>query len=131
MASTKPPIEGKVWGATAGGTAGSVIASFVLWVLGVTLFGVSTDALSATEAISAVPWPIIGVVGLGITIGATFFGGWLTKHTPRPEGVYSPKRELVEPEEGIGETSDSTNLDQSDTYPVPEYPGPNVESTKD
>jgi hypothetical protein len=130
MVSTKPPIEGKVWGATAGGTAGSIVASFVLWVLGVTLFGVSTDALSATEAISAVPWPIIGLVGLGITVGATFFGGWLTKHTPRPEGVYSPKRELVD-DKIVSMTMQTNNLDQSDTYPVPEYPGPNVEPTKD
>lgn len=77
------PTESKVWGATVGGTAGYTISQFILWLLGVTLWGTSADALSATEAVTAVPEPVNGIVGLGITIAGVFLGGWLAKHTPR------------------------------------------------
>lgn len=136
MSASKPPVEGKVWAATAGGTTGLIISTFLLWVLGVTLWGVSADALSATEAVAAVPAPVIGLLGLLITGACTFGGGWIAKHTPRPEGLYSPKRALVE-DEASSEVSDpvitnntpSEGLVGGDTDEVAEeYPGDEQET---
>lgn len=54
---------------------GSVIGSCASWALGVTLFGAPADAAHATEAIAAVPWPVLGVL-IG---GLTALAGWLPK----------------------------------------------------
>lgn len=140
MSASKPPVEGKVWAATAGGTTGLIISTFLLWVLGVTFWGISTDALSATEAVAAVPAPVIGLLGLLITGACTFAGGWFAKHSPRPEGLYSPKRALVE-DDASSEVSDpvinmiitnntpSEGLAGGDTDEVAEeYPGDEQET---
>lgn len=70
-ATTTAPLSPKVPGAVGGGAVGA----FVLWLLGVFAFGGSMDAANATNAIAAVPWPIIGVVGPGLVA----LGGWLPR----------------------------------------------------
>jgi predicted nucleic acid-binding Zn ribbon protein len=79
------PTESKVFGATLGGGAGAVFTSFVLWLFGVFVFGVPSDADSAGAAIGAVPLPLAGVLTAVLTLGAVYGGGWLAKHTPRPD----------------------------------------------
>jgi len=91
------PVEGKVWAATAGTGAGAIVSTLVLWVLGVTCFGVSTAAESAGQAVAAVPSPVVGAIGLGITVGGTFLGGYLAKHTARPVPTVDPPVAPVAP----------------------------------
>jgi hypothetical protein len=85
MADTKAPIESKVYGGTIGTGAGAVISAFVVWLLGVTVWGAPPDSPGATEALAAVPSPVAAIVGLLITVGGSFVGGYLARHTPRPE----------------------------------------------
>ncbi len=81
---TKPsPIEAKVYAATIGGAAGSQIAAFLLWLVGVTLFGAPVTSAEADAAIAAVPGPVATFVRLLVTAGCTFAGGYLARHTPR------------------------------------------------
>ena len=83
MAATQP-TEGKVWSAATGGTAGATLAAFLTWVLGITVWGAPSDADGALAAIAAVPWPVVGVLGLALTFGGGYISGWLAKHSPRP-----------------------------------------------
>ena len=78
------PVEGKVWASTVGGGAGATVSTFVIWLLGVLVWGADSTAEAATDAVAAVPFPVIGIVGLAITVGGIFAGGYLAKHSPRP-----------------------------------------------
>lgn len=79
------PTESKVYSATIGGGVGATVGSFTVWLLGVTVWGAAATADNATAAIGAVPAPAAGMVFLLITVGGTFAGGWVAKHTPRPQ----------------------------------------------
>lgn len=70
------PTEPKVVASTG---AASVGTGFLLWLLGVTLFGGSPAAGSAMDAIAAVPAP----VSLFVAAGVTFAAGWLAPHVER------------------------------------------------
>lgn len=78
------PIEGKVWSAANGGTGGAVVGTFVLWLLGITVWGAPSDALGAVAAVAAVPSPVVGLVGLGAVYGGAMAAGYRAKHTARP-----------------------------------------------
>lgn len=72
MSSTKTaPLSPKVPGAVGGGAVGA----FLLWLIGVLAFGAASDSAHATDAIAAVPWPIIGIVGPGLVA----LGGYLPR----------------------------------------------------
>lgn len=75
------PTESKVWAATIGSGAGLAISEFILWILGVTIWGASNAAGKAADAVAAVPQPVAGIIGLGLTAGLAFAAGWLAKHT--------------------------------------------------
>lgn len=121
------PTESKVWGATVGTGAGYIISQFVLWFLGITVWGVSADALSAGEAVTAVPDPVNGLIGLGVTTVGGFIGGWLAKHTPRPED-YTARRALPE-DNSQGEVVPAPEAEAvgQSPYPVPEYPESSIQ----
>ena len=78
-------------------------------------------------AIAAVPLPVAGLITGLITLGGVYGGGWLAKHTPRPE-EYVAKRALVESPVGDEEQmveEPVTDTGASDVDPdellVPEY----------
>lgn len=60
-------VEPKVKAATAAAT----VAAFVLWVLGAYVFD------------GVVPLPVQGLVGLVVTGGSTFVGGYYARHVDR------------------------------------------------
>jgi hypothetical protein len=82
---SRPPTEAKVWAGTVGSGVGATVGSFVVWILGVLLWHASSDADQATSAIGSVPAPVAAMVFLAITVGSTYVGGYLAKHTPRPQ----------------------------------------------
>lgn len=71
MSKPVAPLSPKVPGAVGGGAVGALVC----WLLGVFAFGAPIDAANATVAIAAVPWPVLGVVGLGLTA----LGGYLPR----------------------------------------------------
>lgn len=81
------PVEGKVAAATVGSGAGAVVSVFILWLLGVLVFGASGDATLSSAAIEAVPTPVAGLIGAAVTVGGTFVGGYFAQHTPRIENI--------------------------------------------
>lgn len=87
MADRNAPIEGKVWSSANGGTAGAAAATFILWLLGVLVWGADWHADHALDAVTAVPGPVAGIVALGLVYGGAMVSGWFTKHTPRPAPV--------------------------------------------
>jgi len=83
-------IEAKVYAAAVGTGTGAIVAAFITWILGVTVWGAGFDATSATDAIAAVPGPVVGVIGLAITVGGSFLGGYAADHTTRPDLEQQP-----------------------------------------
>ncbi len=81
----RAPIESKVYAALIGGSVGAVASKFLLWVIGVVFFGVVASAGTATDAIAAVPSPVADVVSGVVTLGAVALGGYMARHTPRPD----------------------------------------------
>jgi hypothetical protein len=80
-----PTIESKVYAATLGSGAGTILSGFLLWVLGVTAWHSDNAAGNAVAAASAVPAPVAALVTLLLAIGGTFLGGYVAPHTPRPD----------------------------------------------
>lgn len=83
MSTSEKAPEGKVWASTVGGTAGLTVSVFVLWLLGITVWHKSMSAEEATAAVSSVPAPVSAFIGLLITVGGVFIGGYMARHTPR------------------------------------------------
>lgn len=80
---TTAPVEGKVSAGAQGTGAGLALYGFLLWLLGVTLWGMPADAAHAVAAAAAVPAPVIGLLAL-LPVGLGYACGYLAKHTPRP-----------------------------------------------
>lgn len=86
-------IEAKVvaaaYGAGAGGASGGAIGTFLLWLLGVTVWGQPNDAKHATDAISAVPEPVGGflviVLAAILAVVGAVAAGYQAPHTERPD----------------------------------------------
>ncbi len=78
-------VEAKVYSGTLGAGAGATISGFILWLLGIYGWHAQKGAHYATDAVAAVPGPVASIVALLVTVGGAFIGGYLGKHTPRPE----------------------------------------------
>lgn len=89
-------IESKVYAATLGSGAGTILSGFLLWLLGITIWHSSSAATDAVAAVAAVPAPVAAVVTLLLAIGGTFIGGYLAPHTSRPV-VTDPVPSVVTP----------------------------------
>ena len=76
-------------------------SDFIVWLLGVLVQHAPFTAAGATTAVASVPGPVTGVVGLVITVGGSFAGGYLAKHTPRPPRPEVALRARVEPKEQL------------------------------
>lgn len=117
-------IESKVYAATLGSGAGAIVGSFLLWVLGVTLWHASSDAGQSVAAVSSVPAPVSGVVGLVLTVGGAFAAGYRAPHTDRPDvapiAVPAPAAESAPARTGSTALTDA---------PAPVEPAPAVEAT--
>lgn len=81
------PIETKVYAATAGFIGSSAVASFIIWLLGASLWGAGFGADKVNDAIAAVPSPVAAVVLLLLGVVGTFVGGYVAPHTDRPDLV--------------------------------------------
>lgn len=80
---SKNPPETKVIAAGAGAPFGLAIAAYVNWQLGVSVFGASTDASKAADAVAAVPAPVSVLLGLLVTGLVAYLAGYAAPHTSR------------------------------------------------
>lgn len=135
--SAKPPVEGKVYSATIGSGIGVVMTPFILWLLGVTIWDVPIDAGAEFAAVAAVPTAVAAPIGVLVLMGSTFLGGYLAKHTPRPE-ITEALEETKEKEEAldedlpdedaVGEDADDDELGaDTDSAPEVEVQDPDAE----
>ncbi|MEU4781869.1 hypothetical protein [Micromonospora sp. NPDC023633] len=77
-ASAPSPIETKVKAATVGGAgSAAVITPAALWLIDELWF----NGTAAPD----VPLPLVGLVGLVVTGVCAFVGGYLARHTARPD----------------------------------------------
>jgi hypothetical protein len=78
-------IEAKTVAGLAGGGAGSVVANFLLWTLGVMFWHAPSTAAQAETAIASVPAPVAALIGVVITAGSAGLAAYLAPHTMRPD----------------------------------------------
>lgn len=74
------PVERKVYAATIGAGVGFTVSDFVLW---------GVDAIWWPGA-AEIPSPVAAFVGLIVTTGLAFLGGWLAKHGVTDPGYVAP-----------------------------------------
>lgn len=68
-------VEPKVKGAAVGATAGVIVTDFLVW---------GADELFWNgDAAPNVPFPVAGFIGLVVTVGLTFLGGFVARHVNR------------------------------------------------
>jgi hypothetical protein len=78
-------IETKVIAAAAGAGGGGAVSGFLLWLLGVTVWGVPKDADHATQAVAAVPMPVALLLAVALAVIGAALGGYRAPHTDRPD----------------------------------------------
>lgn len=85
----RSPVETKVVAATGSAAAGTATSAFVVWLLGVLVWGAPSDSGHADQAVLAVPTPVSVLVALALTSGITWAGGYLARHTPRDDAGHA------------------------------------------
>ena len=86
----KGPVEAKVYAALAGGGIGGALGSFLLWLLGVSVWHVSSSAPQSAAANAAVPPPVADLLLILLPGGLAWLAGYLAPHTPRPDLTTPP-----------------------------------------
>lgn len=86
-------IEAKVIAGAAGAGAGGAVSGFVLWLLGVLVWGVPADASHAVDAAAAVPGPVTALIAIVLVVFGELLGGYAAPHTARPD--LTPAAEVV------------------------------------
>jgi hypothetical protein len=78
------PTERKVYAATLGAGAGTIISEFALW---------GADAIWWPDPNVGIPTPVAAIINLAVIAGFTYGAGWLAKHDPG----YTQVEELPDP----------------------------------
>jgi hypothetical protein len=78
MYNSQSAVSPKIVAAAAGAGAGAVVSTLILWIIGVTAYGVPGDAISVSDAVAAVPSPITAAIGLTLTILGAAIPGYQT-----------------------------------------------------
>lgn len=78
------PTEPKVAAATGSAGLASLLATYIIWQLGVLVFGASSDASKALDAMAAVPYPVSGLLLALLPALGAYVAGWLAPHAARP-----------------------------------------------
>ena len=117
------PTEPKVVAGTVGAGFGVAISNFILWVLGVTIWGASTDAVFNDKAIAAVPSAVSHPIDLLVPAALAFLLGWLAPHADRPQPnpvLNSPTwNQPLNVEHGVVPAEGEKHVVTFDTHPNP------------
>lgn len=90
MTGVKRPTETKVVAATGGAAGGGVVAGFIVWLLGITIWGAPWDAAHESSALAAVPLVVAVLVTSAVGAVSAYIAGRRAPHTPRPDLVEHP-----------------------------------------
>lgn len=74
--SAENPVSPKAIASTAGAGIGAAASTLITWLLGVTLWGASSSAADASDAVTAVPAPVSSVIVLVIPAALAAIAGW-------------------------------------------------------
>lgn len=86
LPTTLNPVRAKVLAAAAGAGIGAAAGTFLLWLLGVTIWGASYAAPDADVALAAVPAPVAGLLLAGVAAASSFVAGYMKTETETPVG---------------------------------------------
>lgn len=81
------PISPKVIAASVGAGTGSVVATLVLWIIGVVFYGVPATAERVSDAMAVVPSPIAGFLALLLTAAGAGGAGYRIADPQREPSV--------------------------------------------
>ena len=112
------PTEPKVVAGTVGAGFGVAISNFILWVLGVTIWGADTTAVFNDEAIAAVPSAVSHPIDLLVPAALAFVLGWLAPHADRPHEI-SPIPQGIRKGDGVVPEQNESHIVTIDTHPNP------------
>jgi hypothetical protein len=87
--------EAKVVAGVAGTTFGGTLSGFIVWVLGITVWGASNKAVSQSLAVADVPIVVVLLVTVVITGFCTYVAAWLAPHTVTSADSVSTPLEAV------------------------------------
>lgn len=76
-------VETKVIAGGAGAGAGAVVATLIVWIVGVAAFGGTVH--DTTGAIAAVPPPVSDAIWVVVSALGSLAAGWSAPHTPRTD----------------------------------------------
>jgi hypothetical protein len=111
---TMNPISPKVWAAAIGAGAGTILSTFLLWLLGAGIFHGGWSADRVDNAIAAVPTPLSLFVGLLVTLGLTAIGAYAKTDPERLPTLGSEQRKRVGLQ-GIDVRPRRADLSENDT----------------
>lgn len=75
------PIHPKTVAGAAGAGGGGAAAEFILWLLGVLVWGQPASADHAGDAVSAVPAPVSGLIMVVLAFVGAFIAAYRAPHT--------------------------------------------------
>jgi hypothetical protein len=78
------PTEPKVVAATSSAGLAAIVAGYVNWQIGVSVFHASASGAKVSEAVAAVPQPLSALLLAAIPAAAALIGGYLAPHAARP-----------------------------------------------
>lgn len=94
MSSSPNPPSPKLWAGGIGGTIGTIVSAFVLWLVGAAIIN-RWDADAVDNAIAAVPAPLAYLVLLVVGVGSAMAGVWLKKDPERLPTLGDEQRRRV------------------------------------
>ena len=108
-------ISPKVLAATGGAGLGAVVSPFVIWLVGVLVFGVPGDAIHQAEAMAAVPSVVNSLIIALLAVVGAFVPGWAVTDPARSDDEVPPPPPAVdEHENASGEPADESDLDDAE-----------------
>lgn len=77
--SAENPVSPKAIASTGGAGAGALVATFVTWLLGISVWDASSSSDRVADALAAVPSPVSALVALLISGVGAAVSGWTVR----------------------------------------------------
>lgn len=133
--SADNPIEPKVVAAITGAGGGAAVATFLDYVIGVTIYGADATANAGADAVAKVPAPVTGIIAILLAaIGAGVLGYRAPKAIPpaapiqvvtvTPSGVTPVVSDLSDPDSvgAVPPVEQDTDIADHEAAPDPAAP---------
>lgn len=74
--SAENPVSPKAIAATGGAGAGAVVATFITWLVGISVWNAPSSSDKVADALAAVPYPASALIALVISAVGAAVSGW-------------------------------------------------------